>query len=105
MEVLREDKKMAFTVPCTMKRQSLSEKEKSELIEDGRIGYINPETLKKGQIDSIMEEFRNTKGLIVDLRHYPSDNIVYSLAEYLIPERIPFAKSGAVILLSQVIFI
>ena len=77
-----------------MERQSLSGNEESELIEEGRIGYINPETLKKGQIDLIMEEFKNTKGLIVDLRNYPSDNIVYSLAEYLIPERIPFVKSG-----------
>lgn len=32
-----------------------------------------------------MEKWWNTKGLIIDLRDYPSTPIVYELAEYLIP--------------------
>jgi len=94
MEILRGNEKMTLTVPCTNERHFLSDNEKSGLIEDRRIGYINPGTLKKGQIDKLMKEFQNTEGLIVDLRNYPSDFIVYSLAEYLIPEITPFAKFG-----------
>ncbi|MBC7885006.1 MAG: hypothetical protein H7X99_05990, partial [Saprospiraceae bacterium] len=94
MEILRDDEKMTITVPCTNKRQLLSGNEGSELIENGRIGYINPGTLKKHQIDKLMKEFQDTEGLIVDLRNYPSDFIVHSLAEYLIPEITPFAKFG-----------
>jgi C-terminal processing protease CtpA/Prc len=94
MEILRDNMKMTLTVPCTDKRDLLSGKEKSRLMEDGRIGYINPGTLKRRQIDRLMKEFKDTEGLIVDLRNYPSDFIVHSLAEYLIPEITPFAKFG-----------
>ncbi|ROR28202.1 peptidase S41-like protein [Mobilisporobacter senegalensis] len=95
IEVLREDEKITFTVPCTNKMSSLSGNEKSGLIEDGRIGYINPGTLKKNQIDKLMKEFQDTKGLIIDLRNYPSDIIIiYCLSEYLIPEITPFAQFG-----------
>lgn len=94
MEILRDNEKMTLTVPCTDKRNFLSVNKKSELIEDRRIGYINPGTLKKGQIDKLMKEFQDTEGLIIDLRNYPSDFIAYSLAEYLIPESTPFVKFG-----------
>ncbi|MDF2941549.1 MAG: peptidase [Herbinix sp.] len=94
MEILRGNEEMTLTVSCTNKRQILSGNEKSELIEDGRIGYINPGTLKKGQIDKLMRDFEDTEGLIIDLRNYPTDFIVYSLAEYLIPEITPFVKFG-----------
>jgi C-terminal processing protease CtpA/Prc len=94
MEILRDDEKMTLTVPCTNKRQFLSGNEGSGLIEDGLIGYINPGTLKKYQIDKLMKEFKDTEGIIVDLRNYPSDFIVHSLAEYLVPEITPFSKFG-----------
>lgn len=62
-----------------------------ELLKDN-IGYIYPGMLNKGEIDSIMEKFKNTKGLIVDLRCYPSDFIVYSLGKYLMPKPTEFVK-------------
>jgi len=94
MEVLRDNENMTLTVPCTKKRSFLSGNEKSGLIKNGKIGYINPGTLKKGDIDKLMKEFQNTAGLIIDLRNYPSEYIVFSLAEYLIPEITPFTKFG-----------
>ena len=49
------------------------------------IGYIYPASLKKGEIDSIAIKFAGKKGMIVDLRCYPSDFIVFSLSKYLMP--------------------
>ncbi len=56
------------------------------------IGYIYPGSLKKGEIDVIMPLFTDKKGIIVDLRCYPSDFIVYSLGKYLMPTPTPFAS-------------
>lgn len=58
----------------------------------GNIGYIYPGSLQKGQIDSIMEALSNTKGLIIDLRCYPSDFIVFSLGKFLMPRSTSFVK-------------
>ena len=56
------------------------------------IGYIYPGTLKKGEIDEIMKSFRDKKGIVIDLRCYPSDFIVFRLGKYLMPEPTEFAK-------------
>ena len=61
-----------------------------EIEED--IGYIYPGSLKKGEIDSIMVSFILKKGLIIDLRCYPSDFIVFSLGKYLMPKPTKFVK-------------
>lgn len=58
----------------------------------GDIGYIYPGTLKKGEILEIMQDFSNTKGLIIDLRCYPSDFIVFSLGNYLVPKPSDFVS-------------
>ncbi|MCK4501061.1 hypothetical protein KAU11_11235, partial [Candidatus Babeliales bacterium] len=58
----------------------------------GNIGYIYPESLMKGEIDTIMETFIHKEGLIIDLRCYPSDFIVFSLGKYLMPQPTEFAK-------------
>lgn len=59
---------------------------------DGNIGYVYPGTLQRGEIKDIMEKFADTKGLIVDFRCYPSDFIVFSMNEFLMPGPTPFAK-------------
>ena len=61
-----------------------------ELSDD--IGYIYPGTLAPGEIDSIMTGFMDKKGLIIDLRCYPSQFIVFSLGKYLMPKPTEFAK-------------
>ena len=63
----------------------------SGLIEDGRIGYIAPGTLKEGDLEQLMETFAGTDGLVVDLRQYPSADLRYLLAEYLNPTPTEFA--------------
>ena len=60
---------------------------------DGDIGYINAAQLEKGEIHTLMKSFIEKKGLIIDLRGYPSDAITYPLGEYLLSESTPFAKT------------
>lgn len=62
-----------------------------KLINKG-IAYINNGSLKKNYLPIIWKEMKNTKGLIIDIRNYPSDFPIYSLSNYLMPKRTPFVK-------------
>lgn len=55
----------------------------SHKIINENIGYIYLGSLKKGEIHQIMDKFLDKKGLIVDLRCYPSDFVVFRLSNYL----------------------
>lgn len=59
---------------------------------DKDIAYLYPGTLKNAYLPSIMNEVKNTKGLIIDMRCYPSDFIVFTLSKYLMPKSAPFVK-------------
>jgi C-terminal processing protease CtpA/Prc len=67
---------------------------KSQDMEGGKIYYINAGLLKNGEIKKIMDKWWNTKGLIVDLRNYPSSTIAYELAEYLMPTEKEFFRAS-----------
>jgi len=67
----------------------------SHKIINENIGYIYPGSLKKGEINEIMDKFLDKKGLIVDLRCYPSDFIVFRLSNYLLNEKKDFVKFTA----------
>ena len=56
------------------------------------IAYLYPGTLKRGEIGFLITKIAQTKGLIVDLRTYPSDFIVFSLGEFLVPKPVSFVK-------------
>jgi C-terminal processing protease CtpA/Prc len=56
------------------------------------IAYINNGSLKKEYLPKIWKEVENTKGLIIDIRNYPSDFVLYDLSSYLMPESTPFVK-------------
>jgi hypothetical protein len=56
------------------------------------IAYIYPGTIKGKYLPEIMKEVTKTKGLIIDLRCYPSEFIVFSLGEYLMPQPVNFVK-------------
>lgn len=70
-------------------------KESHKTLEDN-IGYINPGALEEGQINDIMEEFKDTDGIIIDLRYYPSDDMVYALGKYTMPEKAAFFKASTI---------
>lgn len=79
----------------TIKYKYFKEEPVSHKIINDTIGYIYPGTLKKGEIKEIMDKFLDKKGLIVDLRCYPSDFIVFSLTRYLLNEKKDFVKFTA----------
>ena len=56
------------------------------------IAYINNGSLKKADLPKIWKEIENTKGLIIDIRNYPSDFVIYDLSSYLMPQSTPFVK-------------
>lgn len=56
------------------------------------IAYISNGTLKREYLTEIWKEIENTKGLIIDIRNYPSDFPIYDLSNYLMPKTTPFVK-------------
>lgn len=56
------------------------------------VAYINNGLLKIEHLPKIWKEIGNSKGLIIDIRNYPSDFHIYDLSSYLMPESIPFVK-------------
>lgn len=64
----------------------------SSKILDPQIGYLYPGTLKQGEIEKIMENFKDKKGIVIDFRCYPSEFILFKLGNYLYPKKVDFAK-------------
>ncbi len=56
------------------------------------IAYIYPGTIRNTYLQNVMPEFLKTKGLIIDLRCYPSDNMFPVLARYILPMPTKFAR-------------
>jgi len=59
---------------------------------ENEIAYLYPGTIKNDYWTHLWPEIENTKGLIIDLRCYPSEFIVFTLSEYLQPEQKDFVK-------------
>lgn len=56
------------------------------------IAYIDHGALQRSHLPTIWQEIKNTKGLIIDDRNYPSDFPIYELSKLLMPKKIPFVK-------------
>lgn len=59
---------------------------------NSEISYLYPGSIKNEYLSKIMPEILKTKGLIIDLRCYPSEFIVFSLSKYLQPDSKSFVK-------------
>lgn len=57
-----------------------------------KIGYINAGLIKSEEIPKMEKKFKKMKGIIIDIRNYPSDNITYRLSSYFVDKPTPFAK-------------
>jgi len=66
---------------------------------DEEIAYLHNGNLQRAYIPALWKEIKNTKGLIIDIRNYPSDFPIYTLSAYLMKENKPFVKftSGSTI--------
>jgi hypothetical protein len=56
------------------------------------IGYINLGKIKAASLPEIFKEFENTKGLVIDIRNYPSEFMPFALGKYLKPEPSTFVR-------------
>ena len=56
----------------------------------GNIGYLSLGTIKNEKLPEIMKEAEGTKGLVIDIRNYPSNFVVLSLSQYLVRKPTPF---------------
>jgi len=66
--------------------------EKSYKIIENNIGYITLSSIKAEDIKHIKEEFIDTKGIIIDIRNYPSTFVPFSLGSYFVTSTTPFVK-------------
>ena len=66
--------------------------DKSYKLLDNNIGYITLQTIKEDDIAQIKDEFKSTKGIIIDIRNYPSTFVPFSLGSYFVSSSTPFVK-------------
>ncbi|WP_114793245.1 S41 family peptidase [Niabella yanshanensis] len=59
---------------------------------ENKVGYIDHGKLKTRDLAAVFEQFKEARGIIIDLRNYPSDYLIYTLPEFLLPELKPFVK-------------
>ena len=56
------------------------------------IGYLSLGTIKQAELPAAMAELKNTKGLVIDIRNYPAEFVVFSLTKYLSARPVPFVR-------------
>lgn len=98
IEFMRDNKIEKTQIKCYTANQTLrkyyaeqNEVEAFKIIESD-IAYIYPGNMSNSKLDKIMNEVQDTKGLIIDFRCYPSDFLVFTLGEYLMPQSTEFVK-------------
>lgn len=58
----------------------------------GNVGYLALGTIKNAELPAIMEQAKGTKGLVIDIRNYPSEFVVFSLSKYLLDKPKEFVR-------------
>jgi C-terminal processing protease CtpA/Prc len=56
------------------------------------VAYLKLSSFDNAELDSYMRQVQGTRGLIIDIRNYPSDFAVYSLGSRLVDEPTDFAR-------------
>ena len=62
------------------------------LLWQNEIGYVTLESIKEEDIDRIKKTFKDTKGIIIDIRNYPSTFVPFLLGSYFVSDTTSFAK-------------
>lgn len=70
----------------------INKDEKCFRILDGNIGYITLATIQQEDILPIKESLKNTKGIVIDIRNYPSTFVPFELGSYFVSQPTPFVK-------------
>ncbi|MDF7812366.1 S41 family peptidase [Hymenobacter sp. YC55] len=101
--VRRNDKEFALTInryPAGGLNLALNGGTASPLLPSWRrlpnnIGYIFLGTIRNKLLPEIMDSLAHTKGLVIDIRNYPSENTVFTLSKYLLSEPVEFVQFSA----------
>ena len=56
------------------------------------VGYLSLGTIKQAELPAAMAQLKNTKGLVIDIRNYPAEFVVFSLTKYLSAKPVPFVR-------------
>ena len=56
------------------------------------VGYIYLGNIQQHLLPAIFEKFKNTKGIVIDIRNYPAQFVVFSLGKYLLPKPTEFVR-------------
>src|SRR5215469_750164 len=56
------------------------------------VAYLKLSSVKHADCAHYVEEAAGTKGLIIDIRNYPSEFVVFSLGSLLVDHEVPFAR-------------
>lgn len=75
-----------------------NENDKCYKLLEGNIGYITLSSITNEDIPVIKDFFKNTRGIIIDIRNYPNAFVPFSLGSYFVSNTTPFVKftSGSV---------
>ncbi len=101
LQFIRDGKKETRDVKCFSKdayQNEIYTKYRDELKKsmwkmlDNNIGYIYPGTLKRDSVPFIMDKLKDTKGIVIDFRSYPSDFPLFDLGKHLMPLPTQFVK-------------
>jgi len=66
--------------------------EKCYRLLDNNIGYVTLMSIQDDDIPKIKEEFKNTRGIIIDIRNYPSAFVPFQLGSFFVSSSTPFVK-------------
>lgn len=56
------------------------------------VAYIKLSSIASSDLNDYLERAKNTKGLVIDIRNYPSEFVVFSLGTRLVQESTPFTR-------------
>lgn len=59
------------------------------------IGYITLDKIEGTDVDAMMAQLSATKGIIIDIRNYPSQFVVFKLGRFFYPKPYPFVRFGS----------
>ena len=96
IKVERDGKSFEYDVPMgklmqVYKDPDFEKAEAFRLINEN-IGYVFPGKYKNAKLREIIKLFANTKGIIIDMRCYPSDFMPFTFGNYIKSSSTPFVK-------------
>ena len=94
--ISRNGKISSITVPLISRKSTYKDPDQPEkkgyYLINNEIGYVDAGQYMNSDLSAIKKLFLKTKGLIVDLRTYPSDFMPYTFGNYLKPKKSLFVR-------------